>query len=242
MTVIGLMRIRNEARWIERSVSSILLVCDRVVVLDDHSTDHTAALCRKMHCVEVIDSPFEGLDEARDKNLLLDHVRSEADWVLMIDGDEILHGDACETLPTVMASSIRACISFPVLYAWDREDQIRVDGVYGDFRRQSAFRPGKSRFYSRGGANFHCGNVPADLRASTGYVEIPLLHLGYMHRADRIRKYEWYNREDPNNHAEDSYRHMVIGDLFPAGSEFRHGGPLKLIQAVRDYRSPFAVE
>jgi len=51
-----------------------------------------------------------------------------------------------------------------------------------------------------------------------------------MHRADRERKYQWYNAQDPNNAIEDRYRHMVIGDLFPADSKFDHGGPLKLAQ------------
>jgi hypothetical protein len=59
-------------------------------------------------------------------------------------------------------------------------------------------------------------------------VNARLLHYGYLHREDRIRKYEWYTQQDPDNQAEDFYRHTVIGDLFPAEIRFRHGGPLKL--------------
>lgn len=232
MTVIGAMRVKNEARWIRRAVESILPLCQRVVVFDDHSEDATPEILKSIERVELIPSPYDGLDEARDKNLLLDHVRAEADWVLMIDGDEILLEH--EPLRAAMGSGVirknsdAQCISLRVLYAWDREDQIRVDGVYGNFRRQSVFRPGTSRFHSRGAANFHCGNVPVGLRASTAYVESALLHLGYLYPSDRVRKYEWYRQNDPGNTAEDEYRHMVIGDVFPADSRFKWGGPLDL--------------
>jgi hypothetical protein len=49
-----------------------------------------------------------------------------------------------------------------------------------------------------------------------------------MHKEDRIRKFEWYNEADPGNVREDGYRHMVVGDVFPAKARFQHGGPLAL--------------
>jgi glycosyltransferase involved in cell wall biosynthesis len=232
MRVIGAMRVKNEARWIKRAVESILPICQRVVVFDDHSADDTCALLAPMARVEIIKSPFDGLDEARDKCYLLDYVREGTDWVLMIDGDEVLEPGHTFEVSRAMAGSRHECLSFPIKYLWDREDQVRIDGVYGNFRRQSAFRPGKARFHSRGAANFHCGNVPAELRSSTGYTEVPLLHFGYINREDRIRKYRWYNDNDPRNLGEDLYRHMVIGDLFPAESEFKWGGPLELAPLV----------
>lgn len=226
MNVTGALRVKNEDRWIARSLASLSLICQRIVVFDDHSTDATLSICRGTQKVEIIESPFSGLNESRDKNFLLDHIR-DADWVVMIDGDEVLTnpGDLAEWMQCTSFASL----SLPVFYLWDREDQIRVDGVYGSYRRHSAFRPGTARFHDRGaGANFHCGNVPASLRASRGYAESPLLHFGYLHREDRERKYAWYNERDPNNQAEDGYRHMVVGDLFPPESRFRHGGPLEL--------------
>ena len=225
MNVVGLMRVKNEARWIEASIRSILPICDRVMVLDDHSTDDTAAICETLPAVSVVRSPFDGLNEARDKNYLLDLARG-FDWAVMIDGDEVLaHADV---LRAAIEVSERQCLSLPVWYLWDTPDQMRVDGVYGNFRRQSVFRPGTARFHDRGAPNFHCGNVPAEIRQDCGYVSPPLLHYGYMHREDRLRKYEWYRSQDPNNAAEDEYRHIVVGDVFPIESKFRHGGPLTL--------------
>ncbi len=225
------MRIRNESRWIRRSIESILPICQRVHIFDDNSEDDTVAICESIPGVVVYRSPFNTTDEARDKCLLLDHVDNGggADWLIHIDGDEVLTHHA--RLADAITTTPYSCLSLPIRYLWDREDQVRVDGVYGDFMRESAFRYRGERFQrTAAGVNFHVGNVPAVLRSNRGYVNAPLLHLGYRDKEDRVRKYHWYNEKDPHNKHEDEYRHMVIGDLFPADSKFLHGGPLELRQ------------
>ena len=149
----------------------------------------------------------------------------------MIDGDEVLMAGYQEALWNAMKTTPNQCLSLPILYLWDREDRVRVDGIYGDFRRESAFRFGCERFRpTSAGGNFHCGNVPVGQRGNRGYVEAPLLHYGYLDRADRLRKFAWYNRNDQKNSTEDGYRHMVIGDLpeFPANCKTAYAGPLEL--------------
>ena len=133
MLIVGAMRIRNEARWIRRSIESILPICQRVHMFDDNSEDDTVAICESIPGVVVYRSPFNTTDEARDKNLLLDQVDKGggADVVLMVDGDEVLTHHA--RLADAIHTTPHACLSLPVLYLWDREDQIRVDGVYWEF-------------------------------------------------------------------------------------------------------------
>ncbi len=231
MKMVGMLRVKNEARWIERCIGSILPLCDRVIVLDDHSTDDTVSLCAAMPNVTVLPSPFRGLNESRDKNYLLEQVEPlQPEWIMAIDGDEMLASGSESALLQAMQGP-HTCLSPRILYLWDSEDQTRVDGVYGDFHRESLFRfvPGSWFAGSGDGANFHCGNVPMALRQKRHVLnDVVLLHFGYMHRADRERKYAWYNTQDANNLTEDRYRHMVIGDLFPAESKFMHGGPLTL--------------
>jgi glycosyltransferase involved in cell wall biosynthesis len=228
MKVIAALRIQNEARWIERVINSVLPLCSQVLIFDDHSTDQTPFLCASMPKTSVFDSPFSGLNEARDKNYLLAKCQEQKpDWIIWIDGDEIL-SPASHNAITDNLYSPKQCMSFRVKYLWDREDQVRTDGVYGDFRRQSMFRPITGAKFLGEAPGFHTGNVPQALWRSCLYPEVDLLHLGYLHSEDRVRKYEWYNRVDPKNKREDEYRHVVIGDVFPATSKFLHGGPLKL--------------
>lgn len=206
---IGLLRVKNESRWIRRSVSSILPLCDRVLVMDDHSTDDTAAICAALPNVEVFDSPFVGLNECRDKNWLLDKAR-DANWIVMIDGDEMLMPAMTGRFRDAMQTDAPS-ISMRILYLWDSENAVRVDGVYGEFRRHSAFRPGSHVFTSSTDGGFHCGNVPYRAMLQAVTIDAPILHFGYLDASERERKFCWYNAQDPANHVEDRYRHIAHG-------------------------------
>lgn len=229
--IAGMLRVKSEARWIARVIESILPICDRVFVMDDHSDDDTLYRCQSIPNVNAFESPFNGLNESRDKNHLLEIVMKEQpEWIVAIDGDEVLTTTAIEPLRAAMQGP-SPCLSLRVLYLWDREDQVRVDGVYGDFHRESVFRPDGSRFQENGGANFHCGNVPWQIRQHRQVLSnVPLLHFGYMHRGDRIRKYKFYNAADPGNEREGFYKHVIQGDVpeVPADARLTHGGPLRL--------------
>lgn len=233
MNTFGLLRVKNEARWIERVIKSILPVTDRVVVLDDHSTDGTPELCEWLRC-EVFRSEFTDIHEARDKDFLLAKLwelgAKVGDYCVMIDGDEALYKADIPAVKDAMSAGLPCC-SMHIVYLWDREDQVRVDRWYKEFRRPSLFRlTSRALAFQRTafGGNFHCSSAPSQLLGMITPIAARLLHFGYLHREDRVRKYEFYNRVDPNNALEDRYRHMVIGDLFPAESAFVHAGPLRL--------------
>ena len=225
------MRCKNEARWIKRSIESILPLCNAgIAVFDDHSNDGTPDIVMTIPGVAMMHSPFAGTNEARDKNFLL-AAMAPCDWIVAIDGDEEIESYNFINLAAAMQTSKADSLSLPIWYLWDREDQMRVDGVYGNFHRESVFRPRPgARFHEGPAPNFHCGNVPPLLRERREIVNAPLLHYGYMERDDRLRKYSWYNAKDPDNHSEDCYRHMVQGDIVevPADAVLKHGGPLKL--------------
>jgi glycosyltransferase involved in cell wall biosynthesis len=210
---IGMLRVKNEARWIDRAIRSILPICDEVLVMDDHSDDDTAEICSRIPKVGVVQSPFTGLNETRDKNWLLERVRS-ADWIVCIDGDEMLAPGGIVKLQEAMDREFHS-ISMRIPYLWDQEDQVRMDGVYGEFRRHSAFRPMSYIFTSDYASGFHCGNVPWRARLNATTIDAKLLHFGYLYPEDRERKYCWYNAQDPGNLAEDRYRHIAAGLTTP---------------------------
>lgn len=247
MTIFGMLRIKNENRWIETVIRSILPLCERVFVLDDHSTDGTPEFCEQLsERVTVIRSTFEGLDERRDKNYLLSRVMGCVSdrhlsgdvkspfWCLAIDGDEVLEANGPEIIRQSIANTPYHAFKLPIIYLWGRADQARVDGVYRNFARPSLFRLFNGNFTFQAtpwGGNFHCSSIPQELLGhSHQQCGARLWHLGYLEREDRIRKYEWYNRIDPGNAAEDCYRHMVQGDVpeVPMGARLKHAGPLEL--------------
>lgn len=228
-----MLRVKNEARWIADVLKSLERACDRIFVMDDHSTDATASICESAGAT-VFHSPFDGLDEARDKNWLLGKIEEcwdgEKAWILLIDGDEILEQAGPEKIKEVAKSDVANAYAFKILYLWNDPQTVRTDGIYGRFLRGSMFRLVRGLQFgkSRVNGNLHCSSVPSRFAAGVKTTDITLYHLGYMDKADRVRKFEWYNGIDPNNHVEDNYKHCVIGDIFPADSVFVHGGPLRL--------------
>ncbi len=239
--MLFLFLVQDEARWIAAVVRSIQPVCGRILIFDDHSTDGTPEICESLGC-HVFRSQFDGIHEARDKDSLLEKAWESGaaigDYCLMVDGDEVLHQDDIPALLNA-ASSGAACCSMHIVYLWDREDQVRVDRWYREFRRPSLFRlTAWSLTFRRTehGGNFHCSSAPAQLLSQTTPIPVRLLHYGYLHREARVRKFYWYNAVDPHNVLEDEYRHMVIGDLFPAEAVFRWAGPLQL-EALCSHRS-----
>jgi len=250
MTFTGFLRVRNEARWIERVILALRPLCDRIFVFDDKSDDNTAAICQGMGC-RLFHSPYDGVNETRDKNFLLERIWEEVNpqprgpestnWIVAVDGDEELEPRGPELIRQAVSTGAHA-FTLKIVYLWDRPDQVRVDGIYGTFHRGSVFRMvsplhafGTPRKRGRDMANFHCGSVPHELMSQAHVCDAKLLHYGYMHREDRLRKYDFYNRLDPNNAQEDCYRHMVQGDVpeipvtFRKGQELLHAGPLELV-------------
>lgn len=232
--IAGMLRVKNEARWITEVIAALHPVCERIFVMDDHSTDGTVDLAEQAGAV-VWPTPFDGMDEARDKSAFVRQIaRFEpgATWCLCVDGDEILDRKGPEEIRNSIASGQMDAYTLRIVYLWDRRDQIRVDGVYGRFARPSLFRLAGDLSFLRTGAhkNLHCSSVPARYIGHCGACPATLLHLGYMEKEDRIRKFAFYNAIDPHNSAEDGYKHMVIGDIFPTESHFRHAGPLRLME------------
>ena len=239
MKIAGMLRVKNEARWIGRVLDSIAPICSSVHVFDDRSSDDTAAISLA-HGADVYPTPFEPcIDETRDKNYLFKQIMEDAepDWILHVDGDEELEPAGVEQIRASIASGQAPAYGLQVLYLWNDEKHIRTDGVYKRFCRQSLFSTrGTDGIFNptahgKGtAANLHCTNVPADLVARSMMCPARLIHYGYIDRAMRLAKYEFYNTVDPDNELEDRYRHIVAGDIpeVPARAITKWAGPLTI--------------
>lgn len=235
MPIIGLLRVRNEARWIDRVVRSITPVCTRVLILDDASDDGTPDICAAITGVTVYRAQESAKNESADKDFLLskayefipdEHKKGNPDspWFgLLVDGDEELFEEDREIVRELAKRTDADAFHFRIPYLWNDEQSVRVDGVYSHMAnvgRPSMFRLMNDKFrfqrtpFGKDGQNFHCSSVPQEMLHYSRPSPARLKHWGYMHAEDRVRKFHWYNRLDPENwSAEDCYRHMVQGDV-----------------------------
>lgn len=124
----------------------------QIVVVDDGSTDATAAVCRDYAArfpdmVEVIRHRSNlGLSEARNTGL----AAARGEWVMMVDGDDMLMPDAVERL-IGYAHAAGAGVDV-VVGAFTRNPDLRVSGASaGVSRRMSARDALAEMLYQRGG-------------------------------------------------------------------------------------------
>jgi glycosyltransferase involved in cell wall biosynthesis len=212
-----MMRVKNEARWIGSALASVGGLADGVVILDDGSTDGTADVCRTVpHVVryEYQDEPVP--DEYRDKQRLLGWCLELAPaWIMVLDGDEVLETRAPAVLRRAMADAEAAglaSLQARFLYLWDAPSQYIADEecwhpllfpVRASERDRLRFAP------DRAGARLHCGRVPAGVSGPSRKVDVAVKHFGYVDRADRRRKYEFYVRHDPARARAGYYEHLL---------------------------------
>ena len=69
--VVVMYRVKNEERWIKKSIESIYDICSEIVVFDDASTDKTLEICSGFDkVIEIHQQSNDSFDEARDRNIL----------------------------------------------------------------------------------------------------------------------------------------------------------------------------
>ena len=70
--IVAMYRIKNEERWIEKSLKMCSEVCQKIVILDDGSTDETLKICKKFPSV---------VDIHEQKNLLFE--KAGVDFIIV---------------------------------------------------------------------------------------------------------------------------------------------------------------
>lgn len=202
MKLVTAILAKNEAdRYLPRVLERCLSFSDAVLVLDDRSTDQTAALAKSMGCQVKGRSILHGDawgQEAPARAELWDWAASEAGdgWVLICDADMLLEGNPRELLDTWEVSAW----AFVLWDCWDGEHQARVDGPWAmgpQVPRPWLFRPdycvlGEPQWTHRG---LHAGHCPLNLGGVVGVAppdQYFWKHLSYSTKEDRVRKHAQY--------------------------------------------------
>ena len=220
---MGVYWIKNESRFIEKSLKSVMEICSEIIVMDNNSTDDTVEICSGFDKVtEIIRRKDLPLDEVRDKNILYEHARkSDPDFILAVDGDEIFMPNASEMLFEELATihPDSDVFEFQFLTLWDNVNTIRTDGIFGYYWQKRLLRMKNQSFSllfveNDNPGNIHCGSIPP---ASMGFnnqakSSVKIFHLASLDDEVRKRKYEYYTKTDPDSVLTGAYKHMISGE------------------------------
>ena len=190
--------VRNEA---DKHLARVLRHCarfsDRVLVLDDGSTDDSREVARACGA-EVRErggDPMWGQEAHARAQLYAWGAEAAGDgWLLICDADMLLSADP---RPLTHATESNAW-AWPLYDLWDSEATYRCDGFWQGHRHPRVWmvRPrgitlGNPEWPTRG---VHCGHLPvnAQLRAAVAPAAYYWLHLAYVDRGARLTKYGAY--------------------------------------------------
>lgn len=201
------MIVKNESgRYLERSLRSTLPAVDQAVIIDDHSTDNTAAICREL-CTEydvpltLIANPQSGFSNEIElrKQQWQATIAAEPDWILNLDADEVLDDVFLREKDQLLNQADLDLYSFRLFDFWD-EERYREDQYW---QAHLFYRPFLLRYqpafpYEWRETPVHCGRFPENIfQLPNGISSVRIKHFGWARAEDRIRKYERYRQQDP---------------------------------------------
>ena len=216
-------RVKNESRFIEQSLKSVMDICSEIIILDDNSTDNTVEICSSFDKVTNVTKQKDLiLDETRDRNYLFENARKlDPDFILAVDGDEIFMANASEILFEELSiiHPDSDVFEFQFLTLWDSVHTIRTDGIFGYYWQKRLLRmknqPLSLLFVENDNpGNIHCGSIPP---SSVGFdnsakSSVKIFHLASLDDEVRKRKYEYYTKTDPDSVLTGAYKHMISGE------------------------------
>lgn len=216
--ITAMYRVKNEERWIEKSIKSVLDICSTIVVLDDGSSDSTLEICKSFDNVIVQSQSNLPLDEVRDRNIILKMaLKEKPDYLFSLDGDEILPPNSYDIFfdeLTILYPNTDV-FEFQILYIWDKPNQIRYDGIYSRTwqKRLMSLKNQRELIFENTPypGNLHCGSIPTNTIGQDYPIssKIKILHYGNYDQKIREKKFDFYTKIDPNNKMTDGYQHIT---------------------------------
>ena len=205
--------LRNEAgedRYLRRVLTNVREFCDHIVVVDDGSTDDTAAVCLSFGAeVNTLTGGngvgWWGSDERSARSLLWDLAAEAAGqdgWIYFADGDHEMLPTAgippCSVVQQAMASEVCTAWAVPLWDLWQPDGQgMRVDGFWQAhlhprpwFFKAQPYLGWTPKWGDR--KDLHTGHAPVNFPLVCGLLPAAIAHWGYANPIHRDQKYAKY--------------------------------------------------
>lgn len=197
--LIALIPSYNESERILDCLRSVEKYCDGIILLDDDSTDNTYQISQSNKLLIKAKKIRMEFNDKQNRNILLDIASFfKAEWFIFIDADERFD-DRFVNLREMMEKPVDA-IGVWIANLWDSMKFYRLDmedtnpysknGLW--FRWRVLKNKGHAQLIAKD--KLHLTTVPTTKTFVIS--DTLLLHTGYLKPSDRIRKHQFYEKED----------------------------------------------
>ena len=130
--VIASLGIKNEEWIIERTLSALDNFCDKIIIVDDGSTDKTEEICKGFDGVEwyvTREHDWKVRDDGYQKMIAIDAIKKHnPNYVLFLDADEIPFPNIVPFIENIDTSV--NLWTLPFVHLWEDEMHYRCDKFY----------------------------------------------------------------------------------------------------------------
>lgn len=103
--IIGISLVKNEDIYIRRSIENVVNFCDKLIVLDNNSTDNTFGILQDLN-TEYKKIDLYKINDYRTSHEFIDEYIGKDVWVFAVDGDEIYDKNGLTKFKTQLLSGI----------------------------------------------------------------------------------------------------------------------------------------
>ena len=191
---------KDEAdRYLRQTIESLKPLCDKVLLLDDGSTDRTREMAWDLGC-DVRERGKEAMwgNESPARQELWEWGSKEAGdgWLYIADADHETHADPI-TWRVMLSSWTVNAWALPLLDLWDSPKTYRVDGFWQGYKypRPWLFKPSAVEgIWSERG--IHCGHSPqGNWVVGQAPESCWIGHAGWLDAKDRATKHLRYSQK-----------------------------------------------
>lgn len=230
-TIVLSMVVHNESgRYLEMVLKDAIKYVDKVVIVDDASTDNTVEICESI----LKDVPHKIIKNKKSlfsKEYKLrklqwnETLKENPGWVLSLDADEMFEEKMKTEIRYLILDDSVDMYRFRLYDMWDNENY-RDDELWQAHRHYGTFliRVLPKYAYKFRKTNQHCGRLPKNLN-NMSFInsDIRLKHYGWAREEDRKRKYDRYLSLDPNGKFGNMEQYKSIMDKHPHLIKFEDG-------------------
>lgn len=219
----AMLQVRNEEhRYLEEVLTDLSTFVDSIVIVDDASTDHTAAICasfeKVIKLVQLPESMFA--EEWKLRSILWQAAASTSpDWLLAVDADELYEERAKRNIRSLINQNRYDWVSFRLHDLWGSRQYYREDELWqahkGATMTLVRYFPDYPYFYPQ--MQHHVPRLPLTCSALPGLItDLRIKHLGWSGPLEeRVEKYVRYRKMDPEGRWGNSEQYESILDLKP---------------------------
>lgn len=220
MKLITAMIVKDEVdRYLPMVLGKAKEYSDKIVVLDDHSTDNTVEYCEDHGCKVYTTQEDKSIFWEREHDLrthlwthILPREARTGDWILALDADEVLADHFLTYKDSMLRQEEVNTYTFQFWEAWNSPDKIRIDRTWNPIGKNSAMltRYTPSVNYTFPMIGLHCGRIPMNSLKPIIPSGCSVLHLGWANPEEHEAKIQRYHDNDPNPHPQMQFHYDTM--------------------------------